>query len=92
MKWLPTVNSIYGTVSPAYTSGLPGPLRKEYPTLRMEEDELLKHLTKVTIQSQANPMPSLQDPITLQDPMYNAYERDLAVVNIFFGDSTVFGE
>ena len=22
---------------------------------------------------------------------YNVYERDLAVVNIFFGDSTVFG-
>ena len=22
---------------------------------------------------------------------YNAYERDIAVVNIFFGDSTVFG-
>jgi hypothetical protein len=87
MKWLPTVNSIYGPVSPAYTSGLPGPLRREYPTLRMEEDEILKHLTEVTIHLHTNPMPSLQG-----DPMYNAYERDLAVVNIFFGHSTVFGE
>ena len=26
------------------------------------------------------------------DPMYNAYDRDIAVVNIFFGDPTVFGE
>ena len=26
------------------------------------------------------------------DPMYNAYDRDIAVVNIFFGESTVFGE
>ena len=24
--------------------------------------------------------------------MYNAYDRDIAVVNIFFGESTVFGE
>ena len=23
--------------------------------------------------------------------MYNAYERDIAVLNLFFGDSTVFG-
>ena len=26
------------------------------------------------------------------DPHYNAYERDIAVVNIFFGESTVFGD
>ena len=26
------------------------------------------------------------------NPVYNAYERDIAVVNIFFGDSTVFGD
>ena len=24
--------------------------------------------------------------------MYNAYDRDIAVVNIFFGESTVFGK
>ena len=24
--------------------------------------------------------------------MYNAYEKDIAIVNIFFGESTVFGE
>ena len=23
---------------------------------------------------------------------YNAYEKDIAIVNIFFGESTVFGE
>ena len=33
----------------------------------------------------------------MNDPMqgeayYNAYEKDIAVVNIFFGGSTVFGE
>jgi hypothetical protein len=87
LKWLPTVNSIYGAVSPAYLSGLAGPLRREYPTHRMEEDEILKHLTKVMIHRQTNQMYPSQG-----DPMYNAYERDLAVVNIFFGDSTVFGE
>ena len=26
------------------------------------------------------------------DLFYNAYETDIAVVNIFFGDSTVFGK
>ena len=24
--------------------------------------------------------------------LYNAYEKDIAIVNIFFGDSTVFGK
>ena len=24
-------------------------------------------------------------------PQYNAYEKDIAVVNLFFGESTVFG-
>ena len=28
----------------------------------------------------------------VEDPDYNAYEKDIAVVNIFFGESTVFGE
>ena len=33
----------------------------------------------------------------MKDPLqggayYNAYEKDIAVVNIFFGGSTVFGE
>ena len=29
----------------------------------------------------------------MQDvPMYNAFERDIAVLNMFFGDSTVFGK
>ena len=26
------------------------------------------------------------------NPYYNAYEKDIAVVNLYFGDSTVFGE
>ena len=26
------------------------------------------------------------------EPDYNAYEKDIAIVNIFFGDSTGFGE
>ena len=31
--------------------------------------------------------------MTLQENQYyNAYEKDIAVVNIFFGGSTVFGE
>ena len=26
------------------------------------------------------------------NPYYNAYEKDIAVVNLYFGDSTVFGD
>ena len=26
------------------------------------------------------------------NPEYNAYEKDIAVVNLYFGDSTVFGD
>ena len=26
------------------------------------------------------------------DQMYNAYEKDIAVVNLYFGDSTAFGK
>ena len=33
----------------------------------------------------------INDPIQ-GDTYYNAYEEDIAVVNIFFGGSTVFGE
>ena len=29
---------------------------------------------------------------TQGDAYYNAYKKDIAVVNIFFGGSTVFGE
>ena len=27
-----------------------------------------------------------------ENPVYNAYERDIAVVNIFFGQTTAFGK
>ena len=33
----------------------------------------------------------INDPIQ-GEAYYNAYEKDIAVVNIFFGGSTVFGE
>ena len=33
----------------------------------------------------------MDDPIQ-GEAYYNAYEKDIAVVNIFFGGSTVFGE
>ena len=33
----------------------------------------------------------MNDPIH-EDPYYNAYEKDIAVVNIFFGGSTAFGK
>ena len=43
--------------------------------------------------SKVNGVASFQLKPTQQGtPLYNAYERDIAVLNLFFGDSTVFGK
>ena len=47
LKWLPTINSTYGNATTAYTSSLAGPMRREYPTQNMAEDEIITHLAKV---------------------------------------------
>ena len=86
LKLQPAVNGIYGNSSTDYTSSISGPVRRSYPTHRMTQEELLTSLTEVTFCLQNN---SIFDK---DDPTYSAYERDIAVVNIFFGDSTVFSE
>ena len=63
-----------------------GPLRLKYPSA--PEKELLASLTQVLIQ---NALFIKNDPIQ-GEAYYNAFEKDIAVVNIFFGGSTVFGE
>merc|ERR1712032_419359 len=84
-KWRPAINSTYGEDTTNYTNGVPGPLRLKYPKISWTEQELLVSLTQVSIQN------AFIDHYPLQgDAYYNAYEKDIAVVNIFFGGSTVF--
>ena len=85
-KWQPDIKSTYGKTMTNYTSKLPGPLRMKYPST--PEKELLASLTQVLIQ---NALFIKNDPIQ-GEAYYNVYEKDIAVVNIFFGGSTVFGE
>ena len=55
----------------------------------MADKELISSLTQVSANSLnlISYQPLYQDQVS-----YNAYEKDIAIVNIFFGDSTVFGE
>ena len=54
----------------------------------MGERELISSLTKVLSQYIRD-----QKELYHQDQAYyNAYEKDIAIVNIFFGESTVYGE
>ena len=62
-------------------------MRLKYPKISWEEQELLGSLTQVLI-----PNASIDHYKLKGDAYYNAYEKDIAVVNIFFGGSTVFGE
>ena len=58
-----------------------------YPN-SMGERELISSLTKVLSQYIRD-----QKELYHQDQVYyNAYEKDIAIVNIFFGESTVYGE
>ena len=56
----------------------------------MANNEILSHLSKVGMWKVPFLTISLK-PTCQGVPMYDAYERDIAVLNLFFGDSTVFG-
>ena len=53
-----------------------------------KEGELLTILTEVVFLFEL--VPSFNS-ATQESQKYNAFEKDIAVVNIFFGSSTVFG-
>ena len=84
-KWKTAVNDTYGSSSDGldYINGLPSPTRKEYKKLIMRKREILSSLSEVILFFLLKP--------SQEDPVYNAYERDIAVVNIFFGQTTAFG-
>ena len=87
------MNSTYGNINityTTYTSGLPGPVRSVYPTEKLQENELLSSLALVMFPVMTKH--SNYDNESLKgSPQYDAYEKDIAVVNLYFGDSTVFG-
>ena len=88
-----TKETVQATYSDAGSSGIEDtgkqatPLRREYPTDKMANNEILSPLSKVRSSS----VNHFFEPTDQGVPMYNAYERDIAVLNLFFGDSTVFG-
>ena len=55
----------------------------------MDERELISSLTKVILD---NEQKLTNQPFYQDHVYYNAYEKDIAIVNIFFGDTTGFGE
>ena len=68
-------------------------MRLKYPN-SLEHGELITSLTKVIFDKNDNKASLIFcPPFTFQGfDSYNAYEKDIAIVNIFFGDSTVFGK
>ena len=91
LKLQPTLEATYreSSVETSYVQDLKSPLRREYPSRSMASEEILSVLTKVSCNSiRFRILCSLMQ----DDPKYNAYKRDIAVVNLFFGNSAVFGK
>ena len=89
-KWQSAVNETYGVSGNGleYISGLPSPIRKEYKK-QVRGREILSSLSEVFFQFKRRYLILRH---FQENPAYNAYEKDIAVVNIFFGQSTAFGK
>ena len=87
--WQPSILETYGDQATSYINQRLGPLRLKYPH-SMADRELISSLAKVYADSPN--MRSYLQSLYQDQVSYNAYEKDIAIVNIFFGDSTVFGE
>ena len=76
------------------------PMRKVYPSDKIKDAELLVALKKVdrysshsfSLQNFWNSSDKICLRFVQADPVYNALEKDIAVVNFFFGSSTVYGD
>ena len=76
------------------------PMRKVYPSDKIKDAELLVALKKVERYSSHSfslrNFWNYSEKICLRffqaDPVYNALEKDIAVVNFYFGSSTVYGD
>ena len=71
----------YESSLPSYISTLSNPMRRRH------NDQLL--VTESTVKPRAANFVTF---ISIKDEFYNAWEEDIAVVNIFFGKGTVMGE
>ena len=71
----------YDSSLPSYISTLSNPMRRRH------KDQLL--VTESTVKPWAANFVTF---ISIEDEFYNAWEEDIAVVNIFFGEDTVMGE
>ena len=71
----------YESSLPSYISTLSNPMRRRH------KDQLL--VTESTVKPWAANFVTF---ISIEDEFYNAWEEDIAVVNIFFGKDTVMGE
>ena len=63
-------------------------MRNTYYTKAMKDNEMLKTLTKV--HDQEDQFILVND--SQSDTEYNAFERDIAIINIFFGKTTAIGK
>ena len=70
-----------------YVNKTSGPMRKKYPN-SMDKRELITSLTEV----ETDHMYLYLIRYFQGEIYYNAYEKDIAIVNIFFGEPTVYGE
>ena len=95
--WTEEVSSIYKDMEePKYIQNMETPMRETYPTPTMKETELLSTLVEVvqTLQMTQQIFNSFLNKYSLnlqKNVYYNMFERDLAVVNIFFGEATAIG-
>ena len=88
-KWGDDVRQLYGEEGiPEYVQKLSSPLRYNYHTQEQRSEELLQGLTEVNVLGFGIDNYHLY---FQSDSVYNAFERDVAMVNIFFGKSTVIG-
>ena len=88
--WQPDIQSTYGNVSEStsYIRELQGPLRPKYPN-DMAQKELMTSLIQVWLDIHEAEFHTI---LIQGERYYNAFKKDIAVVNIYFGDSTVFGK
>ena len=94
VKWQPDAKKAYAGIKNAnYISELNEPMRPKYPPNKAQE-ELLPSLTEVKHFCRGYFYKNFNVTFFHKkgDQMYNAYEKDIAVVNLYFGDSTSFGK
>ena len=71
----------YDSFLPSYISTLSNPMRKRHKDQLLVTESTVKHWAAILFMFDS-----------IEDEFYNAWEEDIAVVNIFFGKDTIMGE